>query len=80
MYLQLGQLAFSGPPFLRGKVAGLNGLCEVELAAFMRFVQGLQLTLQGQNLQADRHEHRQTLAQTYMSTDSLPHSSSWSYS
>ena len=63
-YLQLGQLALSSPPLLRGKVARLNGLCEIELAAFMRFVQGLQLTLQSQHLHADMstgiHEHRQT--------------------
>ena len=45
-YLQFGQLPLSSAPLLRGKVAGLNCLSQVELRALMSFVKGFQLALQ----------------------------------
>ena len=49
-YLQLRQLAFCRAPLLRGKVTGLDGLSQIQLATFMRLVQSFQLALQIQNL------------------------------
>ena len=51
-YLQLGELALSSASLLGGKVAGLNGLRQIQLAAFKHLVGRLELPLQIHHLHA----------------------------
>lgn len=51
-YLQLGELALSSASLLGGKVAGLDGLRQIQLAALKHLVGCLQLPLQIHHLRA----------------------------